>query len=380
MNAAVATEQSPFSLSSLSLSLIPSAGLIGIDIGSRFTRLAQVRRHRGRWVISALQALPLTGEQPLDQPSLVNGAFAASLEQLAFREAGFRGRRCAAVLTGAIAEPRTLQLPAASPGETEQMARLELTDAPRDDTAADSLEFDLWTTPNAAFSDGTSRVSVISAPKNAAATVARDLQQQGLNCEVLDGLPFALARAVHFADPGSSTRTFATLDWGCHEPLLTVVQNGVPAFHRVFRDCGLEHAITAVRDEFTVSRFEACRLIAAVGVCRTDSSSPNIPTALSIRRAVDRCMQPVVERLFEQFRRSIAFLGQQHQRLVPESLWLFGGGAALSGIDAAFSSRFDLPCRSWQPATRQVTRELSVSGSLAPFGAAVGLSLMVEEL
>lgn len=375
MNAALATERPP-----LRLKLTPSSGLIGVDIGSRFARLAQVRRHRGRWVISALRALPQAGDQPLDQQSLVSGAFAASFDGLSFRDAGFRGRRCAALLTGAIAEPRTLQLPSASSAETEQMAKLELEDAPRDGVASESLEFDLWTSSDSASADGTTRVSVMSAPQSAAATVALDLQQHGLNCEVLDGLPFALARAVHFVDPASSNGTFATLDWGCHTPLLTVVQNGVPAFHRVFRDCGLDHAITAVRDEFSVSRFEASRLLAAVGVCRPEADSSSGQPAASIRRAIDRCTQPVVERLFEQVRRSLAFLRQQNRRLVPDSLWLFGGGAALNGIDAAFTSRFELPCRSWQPAPRQIARDLPVSGSLAPFGAAVGLSLLVEEI
>ena len=223
--------------------------------------------------------------------------------------------------------------------------------------------------------DGTKRVSVVQASRQASETVALDLRQHGLNCEVLDGLPFALARAVHFVDPQCSRGTYAAIDWGCHEPLFVVVKDGVPVFHRVLRDSGLEAAITAIRNEFSASRFEACRLLAAVGIggTRTENTTP------PICESVARCIDPVVNRLLDQTRRSFDFLQQQSRHLVPQSLWLLGGGAAVAGVEETFASRFDVPCRVWQPAATQIARDLQSHGSMAPFGAAVGLSLLVEE-
>ncbi len=193
---------------------------------------------------------------------------------------------------------------------------------------------------------------------------------------MIDGLPFALARAVNFVDPQCSRGTYAAIDWGCHEPLFVVVKDGGPVFHRVLRDCGLETAITSIRNEFSASRFEACRLLAAVGICGARTSN----ATLSIRQAVARCIDPVVDRLLDQVRRSFDFLRQQSGHLVPQSLWLLGGGAALLGVEETFASRFDVPCRVWQPATAQIARDVPANGRLAPFGAAVGLSLLVEEI
>ncbi len=375
MTTAVATRRSP-----ARLRLTPSNGLIGLDIGSRFTKLAQVRRHRGRWVISALHTLAPQDEQPLAEQSLVHGALSQSLTGLNLRQAGFRGQRCAALLTGAIAEPRTLHLPVATADETEQMIQLELEDATHNLATGNKLEFDFWTSQDDNNSDRAARVSVLATPRHVSAAVALDLSQQSLNCETLDGLPFALARAVRFVDPSSPGRTYATLDWGCHEPLFVAVRNGEPVFHRVLRNCGLETAITAIRNEFTVSRFDASRLLAAVGINRTNAETSTSTTTLPIRQAVQRCLHPVLERLLDQTRRSLDFLDQHDRHLLPQSLWLFGGGAALSGVEGAFASQLALPSRVWEPTPVQISRDLPSHGSLAPFGAAVGLSLLIEEL
>gem|GEM_PF-1027366 len=363
----------------------PSSGLIGVDIGSRFAKLAQVRRHRGRLVISALHALPTHGDQPLDEESLLNGALAQSLASLDLRAAGFRGQRCAALLTGAIAEPRTLHLPTSTDAETEQMIRLELEDDAHGRSTEEAIEFDFWssadaTTSDARTPDATARVSLIQTSRHVSETIALDLRQHRLNCEVLDGLPFALARAVHFVDPTSCSDTFAAIDWGCHEPLFVVVKDGVPAFHRVLRNCGLDAAMTAIRDEFSVSRFEACRLLAAVGIDQASLDKQPGNKTRPIRQTVTRCVDPVVHRLLDQVRRSLDFLRQQSRHLVPQSLWLLGGGAALSGVEKAFASRFDLPCRIWQPSAPRFAPNLPAHMPLAPFGAAVGLSLLADEL
>jgi Tfp pilus assembly PilM family ATPase len=371
MNTAVATRRSP-----VRLRLTPSTGLIGIDIGSRFSKLAQVRRQRGRWVIAALHTVSTPGDQPLDEQSLLNGALAQSLAGLNLRAAGCRGQRCAALLTGAIAEPRTLHLPGATIAEIDQMIRLELEDDAHSRATGEAIEVDFWSSSDAELPDGTKRVSVVQASRQAAETVTLDLRQHGLNCEVLDGLPFALARAVQFVDPKCSRGSYAAIDWGCHEPLFVVVKDGVPAFHRPLRDCGLETAITAIREEVSFSRFEACRLLAAVGIGGTQAGN----STLAIRQAVARCVQPVVDRLLDQTRRSLDFLRQQSRQLVPQSLWLLGGGAALPGVKEMFASRFDVPSRVWQPAAAQLSRDMKSHGSLAPFGAAVGLSLLVEEI
>jgi Tfp pilus assembly PilM family ATPase len=371
MNTAVTTGRSP-----VRLRLTPSTGLIGIDIGSRFSKFAQVRRQRGRWLIAALHTVRTPGDQPLAEESLLNGVLSRSLAGLNLRATGFRGQRCATLLTGAIAEPRTLHLPDATIAEIDQMIRLELEDDAHGRANGEAIEFDFWSSPDAELSDRTKRVSVVQASRQASETVTLDLRQHGLNCEVIDGLPFALARAVNFVDPQCSRGTYAAIDWGCHEPLFVVVKDGGPVFHRVLRDCGLETAITSIRNEFSASRFEACRLLAAVGICGARTSN----ATLSIRQAVARCIDPVVDRLLDQVRRSFDFLRQQSGHLVPQSLWLLGGGAALLGVEETFASRFDVPCRVWQPATAQIARDVPANGRLAPFGAAVGLSLLVEEI
>ena len=60
-----------------------------------------------------------------------------------------------------------------------------------------------------------------------------------------------------------------------------------------------------------------------------------------------RLVTPEVDRLVGQVQRTIQFLQQQHRQLVPERLWLTGGGGAISGVAELVATKLVRQTSSW---------------------------------
>ena len=358
----------PLSLSRLtrrlSFRLSGLHGLIGVDIGSRVIKMAQVERRGSRWRLAAIRVIPIADNRELTESAIADGLIGDSLAGFNAKASGLSGQRAACLLPTGIVEPQTQMLPQANDSELRSMVLEDAAENPDG-----SAIVDVWSDRDGWDADAPMiRVSACSLPDAVARQCAEDLLSHRLQCEYLDGLPFAMARAVGLVDYDMELETVAALDWGHSRPLLTILRNGVPAFTRVLRMCGTVHIEQAVQNALGTTPEESARLLSLSPVAGSDIAG-RLPELLS------QIAGPEIDRLVGQIHRTLQFLRQQHPALVPARLWLLGGGATIAGIDRHVAEHLDLETSVWRLAATQLSPSLRRLRQQPLFAAAVGLSV-----
>lgn len=348
----------------LNLRLTRHSGLIGVDIGSRVIKLAQMESCRAGWRLSAIRVVPLAYNRELTELAIEDGLIGDSLEAFDLSGSGLRGRRAACVLPTGIVEPHCQMLPQVDDSELRSMIVSDASENPDGDAVVD-----VWSDRDGWDADAPMvRVSAYTLPGSVARRCAEDLMANRLHCEYLDGLPFAMARAVRLVDHDLSLETVAALDWGHSRPLLTILRNGVPAFTRVLRTCGTAAVERAVENALGTTPQESARLLSLTPVSE-EQATGRLPELLG------RVAGPEIDRLVDQLRRTMVFLSQQHPELVPARLWMMGGGATISGIDRHVSERLQMETSVWQLPVWQLAPSLRRLRQQPLFATAVGLSV-----
>jgi type IV pilus assembly protein PilM len=341
-------------------------GLIGVDIGSRVIKVAQVERRGANWVLAAIRVLPLAGNGELTQQTIESGLIGDSLDGFHPTQSGFRGRRAACLLPTEIVEPRSQMLPRVGEGELRSMLLEDFADNDNQSTITD-----LWSDSDESRTESPLvRVSNCSIPESVAQRCAEDLLSHRLQCEYLDGLPFAMARAVGLVDDDMEWETLAVLDWGHTRPLLTILRNGVPAFTRILRQCGTVNIEQAMEDALGTSPEESARVLSLCSVAKSERAG-----AGRLAEVLSGVVAPEADRLVVQLRRTIEFLRQQHPELVPARLWMLGGGATIAGIDQYVAEQLELETSVWQLSASRLSPSLRRLRQQPLFAAAIGLSV-----
>ena len=222
-------------------------GWIGVDIGSRSIKLTQVERRSdgyhfcNRWSVTR-------AEEPRTSGS--NTACDLSDKHLRLAELRelFTRPECAAAVSMSFQSLRSFELPAASADETRDMVCEEL--AADDGNGDDDSVFDYWSTSEA--SDEAAKITALRMPAKLAMAVAEDLTTAGYECQVLDGLPCALARAVTMTG-GKNDSPMVALDLGDSEFTFVLAANGKPLYTRVLRDGGLRTLIQPLQQSLNLS-------------------------------------------------------------------------------------------------------------------------------
>ncbi|MEN1682228.1 MAG: hypothetical protein AAGJ46_21850, partial [Planctomycetota bacterium] len=202
-----------------------------------------------------------------------------------------------------------------------------------------------------------------AAPLSVADRVCRDLGKAGLTCKSLDGMTHALARAVWLAGLNQGGRTVAALDWSHGGAMLCSVSDGRPVYVRQLRGCGLAKVEEAVAEELQLERLRVCELISSLATKPADD-----PAAELVREIA----RPVTEDLASELARTLDHLRSHKKALAPESVALFGGGAAL-GVHRRLAERAKLPVAPW---TLPTDGDAPPPAALAMFGPAIALSAL----
>lgn len=335
-------------------------GWIGVDLGATAVKLAQLEcdaagvRLCASAVVQrdAVATAAEGGDHPL-HPLWTSREIRAALAL----EPRFRGRTSACVLSLNHTGVRMLSLPPGSDAERRSMIANQLLDAVGASIA--DCEFDYWLAGEDAAEEDT--VGAVYLPRRTATDTARRISQTGLNCEVLDGLPLVLARAVQwFVAEGE---TAAVVDWGRTQALLAVVRDGRPLFARVLRDCGYQRMLDAVADRLELSHHDVQRLLSLYGVAGPAVTADGDEAELALLLS-----QFVAEPLLameQELARTLNHLQLHRQRMLPHRIFLCGGGATIRRIDALLSIRLDLPVEAWR-LSRGITAECAVPFETEP--------------
>lgn len=341
----------------------PNRGWIGVDIGTRQIKLAQIQRQAGEYQLTGCWTIGSDDDQPLDRQTLRDSGLAHRRALIHSARAMFHGRDAAATLPMSFVELRSLELPSGPRQELLAMVEQELAGDLEGNEAR--CDIDAW---EAGAVGDTSKVVAVACEHNLGMKVARDLLSAGLQCNVLDAVPCAMARAVQFCDPAVADRAACALDLGEAAAMVTVIHGTLPVFCRMLRGCGLQAIVQRLRDKLHISRPECRQLLTRYGLPDAAGNESALAT--------HRIIAPVVEQLVEELRRTLQFIGQQSPQMMPQRLWLFGGGALIRNLPEYLAARLEMPTSRWS---------LAPPGCPAPenadalYGVAAGLSALAWE-
>jgi Tfp pilus assembly PilM family ATPase len=348
----------------------PRVGWIGVDLGTHAVKLAQVERLGGQWNIRNRIAIPLDEGTTLDADSLRGGVLADLLNRQLARTPALRPRPAACSLPMTLSEYRCLQLPQAADEELEQMVKQEL--ATLSDGPLTSRRRACWPSGSTAASPGAiQEVSVLSIDDDLSGAVAEQLLARSLNCQVIDGVPFALARAAEMVYPHRTERPTAALDWGYTTAVLVVAQNGYPRFTRVLRGCGIGSLMADICQAFQLSLAQSNRLLQLLP--EDDQPSPDLPA--DVAQAAEEIIRPHRDKLVHELRRTLRYVRQLDPKMMPAEILLMGGGSGIAGSVAHLQAAVGCPVELWQ-----LNRAASSQPTAAPRDALFAQALALSAL
>jgi Tfp pilus assembly PilM family ATPase len=321
-------------------------GWIGVDIGTHAVKLAQVERAGGG--LRLRQAMLIARTTPWNNSDAAQAIPAPSTDEiLAAMSLGeaFRGRSAACSLPMHLCQVRTLEISPGNEGTRHAAVASALETIARNDQR--DREFDFWDIELPGEGRRASRENVCLLSIAGAWTVqaAGDVSRAGLSCEVLDGIPLALARAVEMSPLARSGEMIAAVDWGFTSATLCVVFQGRPLYVRSLPGCGLRNIVEPICAALSVSADEAQVLLRKHGL-PAGSDQPQRGDELSNVLA-DVAAKPLAG-FVDEINRTLSYLCNQRPQIEPQRICLFGGGATIRHVDRWLAVKMKLGVHVWE--------------------------------
>jgi Tfp pilus assembly PilM family ATPase len=144
-------------------------------------------------------------------------------------------------------------------------------------------------------------------------------------------------------------------------------------FTRHLRDCGYSTLPASVTEGLGLPVEDAERLLATHGLC--DPAKPDDPLR-DVQEVLTDVTAEALGKMVSRLDKTLAYPELHRSRLLPERIWLFGGGATVRNLPAVLSARIGLPVEAWRLPWGDSP---AVTGSLPPMeilGTAAALSAL----
>ena len=316
-------------------------GYIGIDVGSRAIKVAQVQLTSGGLQLIDAAIVNRQTHWAVDDPLNPWPPQSSLGEILAARSIAENlvGDQTAMSATMAICDIRAAHIELTDDdtiNRTQITSRLDAIE--RFDVASRQFDYcpvpPLWRTQN-------TNVHVLSLTRDWAAAIGDDPSHCGLECHRLDGQPFVLARAAQLIPSASPGEPVLMIDWGYNRTMLCLAVDGAPVFIRMLRGCGFHFVLDAICESLGIQEFEASQLVQRYGVA--DSLASPSPVAREIEEAVQYSMSVFSHELD----RTWDYLKRIHPDNLPRCAVLTGVGATTANITEWMASRSSLLFSTW---------------------------------
>ena len=309
-------------------------GIVGVDIGARCVKVAQLAARSGQL---QLQRAIILDRQAAKTDTVGEPFCLTDLQDLLRACEVFSGRDVAAVLSMAACEVKSEKVEPNLPSRQLMSRAREM--ALRDSCLPTPLQQDFWTSntgPNQRA------LHVLSTSRQTTTTLMKSHRAAGWTCVALDGLPTALSRAARLGGYAEETPVVA-IDWGWSRVTLCIVFRGESLFVRSFHRGALGTIVNSICKDLRLRRQEARELLTTVGVAASGERTSASRTA----SAVARCSRAAFGELELEVARTLDFVQARHRDIAPQQIVLFGGGATISGVTHWFTTTFDRPCEVW---------------------------------
>ena len=369
-----------------------SYGWTGLEIGCHAIHMAQVRKIEDGWEMAAVWsiehpapyvmeiALPRAAE-PQENSSECDESFGwlsgdticehglgGTLEQLENLEYLFQGSHCAATLTDGMIAYRELDLPLCEPSETKSMILSEI--AIETECDVEELLTECWVLPQNRPRTNTTSYGTVSLKRSTAMLLASDLLRAGFECQTLDAIPCAMARATSMVARDSSVAILA-IDLGYQQSTITLVHNGQPVLSRALRNLGLIQLLEQIAVSFEVSISDAQTLL-----FQSPSSQGHSNEAHGFSDLLQQRLSGYLHTLSNEIDKTIHYANRSYRTMSPGLILLMGAGVRIPAVEQAIEHRVGLRTQSWMI---DVCENLFGNQHIATFAVAAGLSALAWE-
>lgn len=311
-------------------------GFVGIDIGTRYLKIAQVESIGSHYRLVAAEIVKLRS-QAGNETGLPED-LGRQLSQ-AVRSARFRGREAVCLLPEKFYERDALEFSNTGGRSAETIVAEHL--ATKHPVPRAHLMSDFWTFP--LDDEGREQAEIVSVSTSVVRQLVEELKPAGLEIHCLDSPSTVAARAVRTAQSPAIGGNVALLDWGDENATFTLTSNGVPIFARTLRDSGSRRITEAVAAGIGLNESEAESLLQRYGT--VDASSRDSRSIIAAELAANYI--EVFRGYREELTRTCAYLRRRFPQYPPEHLMLLGGGALQSKLRDLTGDVLGLEPRLW---------------------------------
>jgi type IV pilus assembly protein PilM len=336
--------------------------IIGLDIGSSSVKAVELTA-KAKGI-----ELQHVGVAQLPPEAIVQGAFLNSSAIVeAIREAvdgaGTRTKNVATAVSGHSLIVKKISLPSMTRDELEESIRWEAEQYIPFDINEVNLDFQIL---NSGETEGQMDVLLVAAKKDLIDDYVNVVREAGLHPAVLDVEAFAVENAFEANCESAPDEVVALADIGAQVVNINVIANGIPAFTRDISTGGSVYT-EEIQKALSVSWEEAERI--KIGGSASEQSQEVVP------QEVEQAIQSVTETVTGEISRSLDFFAATAAESRISRIVLTGGGSRISGLDAAFQAKTNIPVEHLNPLARVVPSSRFDQQFLEEVGPSLGVSV-----
>ena len=294
---------------------------IGIDVGAKCIKAAQLSRAPGGWRVEAVASF--AREQPgaaLDRQQV------RRLRDVLYRR-GFTGKGVVLAAPSESLMTGVLELPPRSSGAPlDQIARMELARIHK--CQPQSFEMAYWDLPAAARAKDTATAMAAACTHAHADLLLDAFEKEGLDVQALDIHACALARACEPLVSAGDNIT-GLLDIGWESVQLVLLYQGVVVYERTLREMGVGPLAGVMKEQFDLDADTVEALLDEVGF---GPDAKEAEGAWQSFEAVQGTGAAHLDLMVDELRGPFSYAAHQYPDVTVERLLVVGGGASIPGL------------------------------------------------
>ncbi len=303
---------------------------IGLDIGSRQIKLAQLASAPGGCRLAARAVLDRIADAPALTPDEVR-----RMRDVLERQ-GFIGSRVVIAAPPGKLACEMFELPPRSSGApVDKIARAEIARTAR--LGLDNFEMALWDLPAPTRATGATSVMAVALKEDEALSLLDPLEDSGLDVLALDAPGWALARACA-ATACRAGEITAVLDVGWSAGTIVLLGDASILYQRSLHELGVGVLYREIMSQLAVGDKAADFLV-------TSAEGGIGPQNGSRWQWITDQIRQYADSLADEVRASFAYAAHRYAALHVKSLRLAGGGASVRGLGGLLGERLNVESR-----------------------------------
>ena len=366
----------------------------GVDIGSRWIKVVLAEAGgAGRWRISKAALAPTPPDAVRDGVVVETEAVGQAIREL-MKASSIEATGAAAAISGASVIVRHVKMPKMAESLLRKSVRFEAAKYISSSVEDSLIEFEI--TGPVPGEDDKMGVMLVAAPQDMVESRLAALAAAGLAPVAIDIEVFAIQRALldlSATRPGEGT-TLALLDIGAASTDVNIVTDGRFALTRNIDYAG-DHFTKALQALYPQSDRAQLEQIKT----RVDMEALLAPDADLEAQSLARAVQPIMDELLREVRRSINYYQSQLMDATNSNLpagvtaetgggtvskiVVTGGSARMGGLEAYMAARLGLPVEAWNVCDNPAFDLTALAPSFIAENAALltaGIGLALKEL